>query len=279
MSAVPLARPSLASQLSQLTFGFSRISIRQGHYKARFRKPKPELTGYTEDHGEKIWVFHEVRSKQIVYSHSNVMNAHKALKQLPFAGKKTKPAKIRKDLWDVLAVVQFPRGQGEVGRSVFAKLREFRRRHELEWNDDMYFETRPDGNRRVLSRQERGKKIHEQLPNAVADIAAVLAGAGKSNKMWLEAPAEAKETTAEAVEGEGVAEGNAAKGTAAEGPKLCAATVFWSNTVFRFHAKEWSPNVTHGLLDDKAKNWAVDKVDVTNIDDSVPVMAPAGGNP
>ncbi|CAI4219532.1 unnamed protein product [Parascedosporium putredinis] len=211
------------------------MSIRQGHYKSRFRQPQPELSGYAEGHGERIWVFHQVRTHQIVYSHSHVLDAHKALKQIPFAGKKTRPAKIRKDLWRPLAVLEFPKGMGAVGRSVFAKLREFRRRHELEWEDDVYFEMRPDGNRRVLTRQQRGLKIHEQLPNAVADMAAVLSGIGKSNKMWLEAPPRKRPQ-----------------------PRLetrrARATIFWSNGIFKHHARDWTPNVIHGAMDDTMKD-------------------------
>lgn len=226
------------------------MSIRQGHYKSRFRQPQPELSGYAEGHGERIWVFHQVRTHQIVYSHSHVLDAHKALKQIPFAGKKTRPAKIRKDLWRPLAVLEFPKGMGAVGRSVFAKLREFRRRHELEWEDDVYFEMRPDGNRRVLTRQQRGLKIHEQLPNAVADMAAVLSGIGKSNKMWLEAPP-TKEAATEA--GDAAGEGSESAAETSEG-KLCQATIFWSNGIFKHHARDWTPNVIHGAMDDTMKD-------------------------
>lgn len=160
------------------------------------------------------------------------------MKQLPFAGKKTKPAKIRKDLWRHLALVQFPEGKGEVGRSVFAKLREFRKRHELEWDDDMFFEKREDGGKRVLTRQERGMKIREQVPNAVADLAAVLAGIGKSNKMWIEGQAEGVQDAAEGAEAQG---------------KLHQATVYWSNDRFKAHAESWTPNVTHDLLESVAE--------------------------
>lgn len=75
-------------------------------------------------------------------------------------------------------MIEFGPGQGVVGRSVFQKLREFRTLHELEWGwqaEEL----------KSLSRQERGKKIHNQKANAVADIAAALAGAGRGNLMWM----------------------------------------------------------------------------------------------
>ncbi|SPO02750.1 uncharacterized protein DNG_05425 [Cephalotrichum gorgonifer] len=218
MSAVTLARPATVDQLA---IGISRISVRHGHWKPRYRKPQPELTGYPEGHGEKIWVFNELRSKLVVYSHTPVLDVYKAHQQIPFVGKKSKPSKIRKDLWRQLAMVEFPAGRGDVGQSVYAKLREFRRRHELEWDDSLYFEQTPKGGKRVLTRQERGKKVLEQKANAVADLAAVLAGSGKSNKV---------------VEG--------------EGGELCEATIYWANAIDRHYATKWSPNVKHGLLPD-----------------------------
>jgi hypothetical protein len=71
MSAAPLTRPSVVAQLSA---GVSRITVRYGHWRPRYRKPQPELTGYSEGHGEQIWLFDNVRSKQVVYSHSPVLD-------------------------------------------------------------------------------------------------------------------------------------------------------------------------------------------------------------
>ena len=71
MSAVPLSRPSV---IDRLAAGVSRISVRHGSSRPRYRKPKPELTGYPEGHGEKIWLFSNVRSKQVAYSHSDVLD-------------------------------------------------------------------------------------------------------------------------------------------------------------------------------------------------------------
>lgn len=76
-------------------------------------------------------------------------------------------------------MIQFDAGQGVVGRNVFQKLREFRKLHELQWGwQAKEFQK--------LNKYDRGEKIHNQKPNAVADIAAVLSGAGRGNLMWAE---------------------------------------------------------------------------------------------
>ena len=46
----------------------------------------------------------------------------RALKQIPFNGKKLKPAKLRKDYWRTLAMIEFGQGQELVGQSVFQRL-------------------------------------------------------------------------------------------------------------------------------------------------------------
>lgn len=164
---------------------------------------------------------------------------YKAFKQIPFTAKKAKPAKIRKDLWKQMALVQFPTGKGVVGQSVFAKLREFNRRHLLEWDDGLPYEyDEKKDTRRVVTRRERGKKILEQKANAVADLAAVLGGVGKSNKVKAEAQGEG---------GEG---------------ELCEATVYWANGLDRHHAVEWTRNVKHGLLPNGV-DWSVEPGELT----------------
>jgi hypothetical protein len=106
---------------------------------------------------------------------------NKAYRQMPYTGKKNVPAKLRKDYWEPMAVIDFGPGLGEVGRSVFQRLREFKKRHELEWGRD-----NPEEEHRLLhmSKHERGKELNNQRPNAVADVSAVLGGVGKGSKMW-----------------------------------------------------------------------------------------------
>ena len=136
----------------------------------------------------------------------------KAMRQIPFNGKKLKPPSLRRDYWRPMALIQFPEGLGEVGRSVFHKMREFRVRHELSWENDEYLK---------LSKHERGIELNDQRANTVADMAAVLGGAGKGNKIWEESPV-------------GKREG-----------KLHSATVFWDNAQDQAFAREWPSNVVH----------------------------------
>jgi len=111
-----------------------------------------------------------------------VWQTNKVYRQMPYTGKKLVPAKLRKDYWRPMAMIEFSPGLNEVGRSVFQKLREFKKRHELEWGRDD-----PEEEHRLLhmSKHERGKALNNQRPNSVADVAAVLGGVGKGTKMWM----------------------------------------------------------------------------------------------
>ncbi|EEY20651.1 conserved hypothetical protein [Verticillium alfalfae VaMs.102] len=164
MNSTPIFR---FAQLS-LSAGIPRATVRNGHTWSRRRTAKPELSNFAPGHGEQIWSNH-------------------ALKQLPFIAKKSTPAKLRKDLWRPMALIQFPAGAGTAGQSAFQKLREYRRRHELEWGDEKLYRTKEDAAtgrlvRSTRTRKERGFAIHEQRENAIADMAAVLAGGGRGSK-------------------------------------------------------------------------------------------------
>ncbi|KAJ4391945.1 hypothetical protein N0V93_005565 [Gnomoniopsis smithogilvyi] len=169
---------SVVGILDRLSTGVSRTSIR--HYAApRLKKKKHYLTGFTPGHGERIFVYNHIEKGMIVYSHEPELkrDSQKYLSQIPFTVKKQKPAEIRHDYWQPLCMIQFEAGQGVVGRSVFQKLRELRKLHELQWGWQAKEFQR-------LNKRERGERLLDQKPNAVADIAAVLAGAGRGNLMW-----------------------------------------------------------------------------------------------
>lgn len=159
-----------------------------------------------------------------------------------------------------------PKGLGVVGRSVMQKLREFRHRHELEWGWQA---------EELLSRskRDRGELIHNQRSNAVADIAAVLAGVGRGNRMWTDEAATAEAEGEAAAEEDGAESQPAgaaapenidettespaksksktkakAKAVAPTAPKtLVKANIYWSNDLDRHWASEWSENVTHSV--------------------------------
>jgi len=179
--------------------------------KVEKEKQKEWLDRQPPGHGETLWIHGHQYDGQIIYSFYDKIDVrtpsspllflflqfdlwmygladfngvtkqtNKGYRQLPYTGKKLIPAKLRPDYWRPLAMVKFLPGFGHVGRSVYQKLREFKKRHELEWTDNPAEAERI----RRLTRHERGKELNNQRANAVADLAAVLGGAGKGSKMW-----------------------------------------------------------------------------------------------
>ncbi|EWG46637.1 hypothetical protein FVEG_07049 [Fusarium verticillioides 7600] len=227
------------SRLGQLP-SYVRIWVRHGHFGK-----KKDGRGFPppEGHGEDIWVFGHRRTNQIIYSFDKTLNGFHDLKQLPFNGKKTKPAKLRKDYWSPFAHISFPAGKGSIGRSVFQKLRELKHLHEVAWDDDFRYKNpeefseadrkrvaqqKEKGNmnhRPIRTREERGIALNAQKPNSIADIASVLSGAGRGNKIVLSEDAEGAEK------------------------KLLDVKVSWANDQDKEYAQKWSENVTHGLFE------------------------------
>lgn len=167
---------------------------------------------------------------------------HHDLKQLPYTGKKLKPSSLRKDYWAPMAWINFNPGHGEVGRSVFQKLRELKHLHEVAWGDDMLYKTYDEyteqekkgaekamkegrvPGRPIRSKRERGIAINAQKKNSIADMAVVLAGKGPGNKMKLK---------------------NLEEG----GEGLAGVTVRWANNYDRNYAAKWSHNVAHEFVE------------------------------
>jgi hypothetical protein len=79
--------------------------------------------------------------------------------------------------------------------------------------------------RPIRTREERGVALNAQKPNSIADIASVLGGAGRGNKIVLSEDAEGAEK------------------------KLLDVKVNWANDQDREYAQKWSGNVTHGLFE------------------------------
>lgn len=131
-------------------------------------------------------------------------------------------------------MIQFPEGQGHIGRSVYHIMREFRMRHDLGWDDSMIHDKESG---RTLTRHERGQRLNGmQKPNAIADVAAVLSGLGKGNKMWQPASAEGIET---------VAELSKADEKTGEVTNLLKTQIWWMDPKDKNYAQSWSKNVLH----------------------------------
>ncbi|QUC22227.1 uncharacterized protein UV8b_06468 [Ustilaginoidea virens] len=200
-----------------------------------------------QSHGEKIWVFSHRRSEQTIYSLEDKLDGFHALKQLPFNGKKTKPAKLRKDYWAPMAMIQFPQGQGEVGRSVYQKLRELKHLHEVAWPKDFRYkrpqefteadkkkiaEEKEKGRdyKPVRTKAERGIALNAQKKNAIADMATVLGGHGSGNKVA------------------------ASPASHDDQPELVHVSISWANDEDKNYAESWSTNVSHELLNKPVYN-------------------------
>ncbi|OTA66648.1 hypothetical protein K449DRAFT_430961 [Hypoxylon sp. EC38] len=238
---------SITAQLGRLSLGISRTSIRFSHSNkkaekiAEKRRKELERSQFQEHHGEKIWILNHFLDGMTVYSHSPIIKAKKSLRQIPFNGKKLKPRKFRKDYWRPLAMIQFPEGYGEVGRSVFQRLRECKTLHELAWGDDMFYAE--DG--KPLSKHERGKRLNDQKANTIADMAAVLGGTGKGNKIWMPMTENPEELANLAADDEkNVKEDK-------QGVKALLKTqVWWLNDQDRNFAESWPSNVSHHRFDE-----------------------------
>ncbi|KAL8770910.1 MAG: hypothetical protein Q9209_003561 [Squamulea sp. 1 TL-2023] len=123
-------------------------------------------------HGTQIFVYNNIRTNQIIYSLTRSLNNHTSLKQLPFLGKKTVPSHLRKDLWQPLCLVSFPRPSQ--GLLAYRRLREFRRLHETSYPLSLITQTEGHHRGQLHSTKKRGKILMDQKANSIADLAAVL---------------------------------------------------------------------------------------------------------
>ncbi|RDW71272.1 hypothetical protein BP6252_07835 [Coleophoma cylindrospora] len=223
-----------------------RRAIQSAESKAAHQARLAELPPRTQaaqlprrEHGKTIYVYNHLQTNQVVYSLSEAMKNNASLKQIPFNGKKTVPAALRKDHWMPLCKVEFPalppapvghkRNQkasaqaqaphsspiNTMGLLAFQRLREYKTRHELEWDPEVLGKDPETGY--FLSKKVRQRKICDQKANAVADLAAV-----------LREVSEGKEGLGEVV-------------------------VEWSDVLDAEYAGEWSDNVVHDTLE-YAKN-------------------------
>jgi hypothetical protein len=152
-----------------------------------------------------------------------------SLAQLPFNGKKTVPAALRKDLWHPFALIAFRPGHGSIGLSVFQKLREYRKRHELEWGDEIM----KDEKGKMVKKEIRGRRICDQKANTVADIAAVL------RRLELQEVSDQVKKGGIGLLGEGTGE---------------KVEVLWNDLNDAEFAETWSENVEHGVLRHPTRN-------------------------
>lgn len=138
-------------------------------------------------HGQIIYIFRNIKTNQIIYSLSELLQDHH-LEQLPFIGKHSKTPTIRPDEWTPHCVVAFPTAQQ--GHNAYRKLRELRKLHELAWDKN-----NPEWHK--ISVERRMKKIMDQRANTSADLAEVLRLQGEHGDKMEEARTEQQQKVSE----------------------------------------------------------------------------------
>ncbi|KAJ5587500.1 uncharacterized protein N7459_003265 [Penicillium hispanicum] len=145
-------------------------------------------------HGRNIFVYHNVRTKQVVYSLTRYLEKSNILRQMVYHGKKTVPAEFRRDMWVPYYSVHF--AEPRLGLRAYKLLREFSMQRQLAPPPEMITVTEeylalkrprdPVGaeefdqanKRRIgqpMEKKERARVLMDQKATSVADIAAVLA--------------------------------------------------------------------------------------------------------
>ncbi|KAI9672438.1 MAG: hypothetical protein M1829_004517 [Trizodia sp. TS-e1964] len=120
--------------------------------------------------GQHIFAYNNLRTNQVIYSLTRSLKNNASLRQMPFLGKKSVPASLRKDLWQPFATLSFP--WPDQGLKAFHKLREYRMAHEFSSPDSLFASTTQPGS--LIPKKERGKLLMNQKANSIADMAAVL---------------------------------------------------------------------------------------------------------
>ncbi|RAL14575.1 mitochondrial 54S ribosomal protein mL67 [Aspergillus homomorphus CBS 101889] len=169
--------------------GSNAFRTHQAKEGVRLRKALQALT-----HGKNIFVYHNMRTNQVVYSLTRYLDKNNVLRQMVYHGKKTVPATLRKDMWVPYYSVHFD--QAQVGLRAYHLLREFAMQRQLappremititeawlaqkrprdpnaaeefneKWNDKVGWLMKP---------KDRARALMDQKATSVADVAAVLA--------------------------------------------------------------------------------------------------------
>ncbi|KAL4901640.1 hypothetical protein BDW74DRAFT_159853 [Aspergillus multicolor] len=155
----------------------------------RLRKAINALT-----HGKNIFVYHNIRTNQVVYSLTRYLEKNNVLKQLVYHGKKTVPATLRKDMWVPYFSVHFT--DSKIGLRAYHLLREFSMQRQLDPPREMITITEQFLNQKrprspkeaeefdekysdkigwLMEKKDRARVVMDQKATSVADVSAVLA--------------------------------------------------------------------------------------------------------
>ncbi|PLB44292.1 hypothetical protein P170DRAFT_392437 [Aspergillus steynii IBT 23096] len=154
----------------------------------RLRKALNAIT-----HGKNIFVYHNIRTNQVVYSLTRYLEKNSVLRQLVYHGKKTIPATVRKDMWVPYYSVHF--NDSKIGLRAYHLLREFAMQRQLSppkemitVNQEYLDQKRPRDPEQAkefdekhkgrigwfMEKKERARVLMDQKATSVADIAAVI---------------------------------------------------------------------------------------------------------
>ncbi|KAJ5367559.1 hypothetical protein N7541_001500 [Penicillium brevicompactum] len=238
-------------------------------------------------HGQNIFVYQHLRTKQVVYSLTRYLEKANVLKQCVYHGKKTVPAEVRKDMWAPYFSVHF--NEAQVGLNVYNLLRQFALLRQLSPPKEMITVTkefldskRPTDPRdqkewddhnmgrlgHIMKKKERAKVLMDQKATSIADVAFALEkhtlaitegipGYTKSGYKTLKAR---KRRRAALKAAEKLAEERAGNISALEEqlqaeiradlskPETQQVKILWQDLYDAQYAKEWPEFITHGQL-------------------------------
>ncbi|PYH90630.1 hypothetical protein BO71DRAFT_361109 [Aspergillus ellipticus CBS 707.79] len=164
---------------------FKLHQVKEG---VRLRKALNAIT-----HGKNIFVYHNIRTNQVVYSLTRYLEKNSVLRQLLYHGKKTVPATLRKDMWVPYYSVHFQ--DSKIGLRAYHLLREFAMQRQLapprsmititeHWLSQRrprdpteakeFNEKYQDKVGWLMEKKDRARAVMDQKATSVADVSAVL---------------------------------------------------------------------------------------------------------
>lgn len=197
------------------------------------------------------------------------MQNNDALKQLPYLGKKTVPAVLRKDLWLPFALVEFP--SPLQGLNAFRKLREFRRLHETAYPIELITIKEGDDAGKLMKIKQRGKVLMDQKANSVADLAAVLLQdevgptdesmkhKERSKRFWDRVNRQKIEAGKPPTQ---------KRPSLSLGPVVSGVRIRWANIMDAHYAEKWPGSVVHHTLERSRYTAAFPAYEMTDLEEA-----------
>ncbi|CAI7645408.1 unnamed protein product [Penicillium viridicatum] len=255
------------------------------HQDKEGRRLQKALNSIT--HGKNIFVYNNIRTKQVVYSLTRYLEKTNLLKQCVNHGKKTIPATVRKDMWVPYFSVHF--NEAQVGLNVYNHLRQFALLRQLSPPKEMITVTKEylDSKRpvdlrdqkqwdkenmgrlgQIMMKKERAYALMNQKATAIADIAFVLQkhrdhileGVPESSKSGYKTLKARRRRRAALLQEAELAKARASEVSSLEeqlqvdistdhnAPQEQTVKILWQDTYDAQFAKHWPDYIEHGQL-------------------------------